>query len=73
MGWIVHRHGVAYHDGYGWDECFESLVAEVVAEFTQQFNPVRGHCWVVERNGEIVGSSSSSKNRKRWPHPGCCW
>jgi DNA-binding MarR family transcriptional regulator/GNAT superfamily N-acetyltransferase len=56
MGWIVHRHGVLYFDEYGWDERFEALVAGVVSEFIANFDAAREHCWVAERNGEIVGS-----------------
>jgi DNA-binding MarR family transcriptional regulator/GNAT superfamily N-acetyltransferase len=56
MGWITYRHGVLYWKEYGWDERFEAIVARVVADFIDNFNPEREHCWVAERNGEIVGS-----------------
>jgi DNA-binding MarR family transcriptional regulator/GNAT superfamily N-acetyltransferase len=56
MGWIIHRHGVLYAQEYGWDETFEALVAEIAARFVQRFNPKREHCWIAEREGEVVGS-----------------
>ncbi len=56
MGWVVHRHGVLYSEEYGWDEEFEALVATVVANFIQHYDLKREHCWIAERNGEIVGS-----------------
>lgn len=56
MGWITHRHGLLYAQEYGWDERFEALVAQIVADFINNYNPARERCWIAEMNGEIVGS-----------------
>ena len=56
MGWVIHRHGVLYSQEYGWDEQFEALVAEIVAEFIRNYDPKRERCWIAEMDGEIVGS-----------------
>jgi DNA-binding MarR family transcriptional regulator/GNAT superfamily N-acetyltransferase len=56
MGWVAHRHGVLYAQEYGWDEHFEALVAQIVAEFINKYNPGRERCWIAEMDGEIIGS-----------------
>jgi DNA-binding MarR family transcriptional regulator/GNAT superfamily N-acetyltransferase len=56
MGWIIHRHGTLYAEEHRWDETFEALVAEIAAKFIRTFDPKREHCWIAEREGEIVGS-----------------
>lgn len=56
MGWVVQRHGELYWQEYHYDERFEALVAEIVAEFIQNLDPQRESCWIAEKDGERVGS-----------------
>jgi DNA-binding MarR family transcriptional regulator/GNAT superfamily N-acetyltransferase len=56
MGWVVQRHGELYGQEYHYDERFEALVAEIVAEFIQHLDSYRERCWIAEKDGERVGS-----------------
>lgn len=56
MGWITYRQGLLYAQEYNWDEHYEALVAKIVGQFIENFDPRKERCWIAERNNEIVGS-----------------
>jgi len=55
FGWIVSRHAELYLREYGWADPFEGLCAQIVADYVNNFDPEREHCWIAELNGENVG------------------
>ncbi len=56
LGRVVTLHGELYHREFGYDRRFEALVAGIVAEFAERFDPRRERCWIAELDGEVVGS-----------------
>jgi DNA-binding MarR family transcriptional regulator/GNAT superfamily N-acetyltransferase len=55
LGWMVQRNGALYAAEYGWDQSYEALVAEIVADFGQDHDPARERAWIAEVDGEPVG------------------
>ena len=56
MGWIVHRQAILYAEEYGWDESYEALAAEIVAQFIKNYDPKRERCWIAEKDEARVGA-----------------
>jgi len=65
FGWIVQSHGELYAREYGWTFPMEALVARVVADYIEKFDPAFERCWIAERHGENVGCVFVQKDRDR--------
>jgi DNA-binding MarR family transcriptional regulator/GNAT superfamily N-acetyltransferase len=56
LGWVVQSNGALYAQEYGWDESYEALVAQIVADFVKNYDAKKERCWIAERDGQNVGS-----------------
>jgi DNA-binding MarR family transcriptional regulator/GNAT superfamily N-acetyltransferase len=56
LGWVVQANGELYAREYAWNVEYEVLVAKIVADFAENFDPKREQCWIAEMDGKPVGS-----------------
>ncbi|MEH6545876.1 MAG: helix-turn-helix domain-containing GNAT family N-acetyltransferase [Sneathiella sp.] len=56
IGWIIHSHGKLYAEEYDFDATFEAMVAQIAGSFLEKHDPKTEHCWIAERDGQILGS-----------------
>ena len=56
FGWVVQKNGEVYAEEYNWDEEYEGLVAEIVADFIKNFDAKRERCWIAEKDGTNIGA-----------------
>lgn len=54
-GWILQQHALHYVDGVGFDASFETLVAEVLADFLRTADPSCDRGWIAETGGRSLG------------------
>ena len=64
-GWIIASHGEVYAREYGWGPRFLSLVARVIADYVDDFDPALERCWIAERSGVNVGSVFVARDTER--------
>ncbi|MBM4791355.1 MarR family transcriptional regulator [Streptomyces sioyaensis] len=56
LGWMVERNAALYAAEYGFDLSYEALVARIVAEYAEDFDPQWDRTWIAELGGERVGA-----------------
>lgn len=56
IGWIIHRQAVLYAQEYGWDETYEHLITDILANFVRDYVPEAERAWVAEAEHKVVGS-----------------
>ncbi|MFG2527980.1 GNAT family N-acetyltransferase [Streptomyces sp. NPDC048516] len=56
LGWMVERNAALYSAEYGFDLSYEALVARIVAEYAEDFDPRWDRTWIAELGGERVGA-----------------
>lgn len=56
LGLVTARQAILYTEEYGWNGDYEALVARILADFHQSFDPARDAAWIAEMDGRMVGS-----------------
>ena len=54
-----------YAQEYGWDDTYEALVAQIVADFVKNYDRKKERCWIAERDGENIGCVFLVKESKQ--------
>lgn len=55
LGWMVMAHGEIYAEQFGWSTEFETLVAQIVADYATDHDPSREAAWIAEVDGQRAG------------------
>ncbi|MEV6009363.1 bifunctional helix-turn-helix transcriptional regulator/GNAT family N-acetyltransferase [Streptomyces sp. NPDC051976] len=55
LGWTIERNAAVYAAEFGWNEEYETLVAQIVADFAATRDPEREAVWIAELDGQRAG------------------
>lgn len=55
LGWVIERNATVYAEEFGWNEEYEALVAQIVADFAASRDPDREAVWIAELDGVRAG------------------
>ena len=55
-GWLIEQHAILYARDEGFDGSFEALVAEILAAFLRDHDPMTERGWIAEAGGRRLGS-----------------
>jgi len=55
-GWLIQQHALLYQQDDGFDDSFEALVAEILADFIRYHDPECERGFIAERDGVRLGS-----------------
>ncbi|NJM53858.1 MAG: MarR family transcriptional regulator [Blastocatellia bacterium] len=56
FGWIVLANSSLHAQENDWNEQYEALVAQTVADYLNNFDSKKDCCWIAEKDGENVGA-----------------
>jgi DNA-binding MarR family transcriptional regulator/GNAT superfamily N-acetyltransferase len=56
LGLITARQAILCAEEYGWNSDYEALVARILADFHQSFDPAHDAAWIAEIDGRMAGS-----------------
>ncbi|WP_427895157.1 GNAT family N-acetyltransferase [Kribbella sp. GL6] len=56
LGWVAQAHAEIYAREYGWAAAYETLIAQIVAQYAADHDDAREAAWIAEVDGERAGS-----------------
>ena len=65
IGWVLERHGALYSAEHNFDDEFEALVAQILADYAGRRDPKTESAWIAEVDGERAGSIFCVKRTKK--------
>lgn len=56
LGQVIARQAILYANEYGWNSEYEALVARILADFDQAYDPAHEAAWIADIDGRMAGS-----------------